>query len=341
MRKVLMIVCISLIAIVFTASAIYLNRSIFASYDAIQSEKITITIPPETNTLRIGKLLKSKNLINNEYIFLAYEKLKYKKPLKAGKYSIPKGTSMDKIINLLMQGSNVSDTIKLTIPEGFSVEEIADRISALGFNKDEFLSDCNKSDYNYDFIKNISNSQGRKYLLEGYLFPDTYVIKKDAGVKDIINKMLERFNEVVYKSYSSSKKTQSIDSVVNIASMIEKEAKVDKDRSLISSVIYNRINKKMKLQIDATVLYALGYHKSELSLTDLKIASPYNTYYVPALPIGPIGNPGLKSIDAAMNPTKTNYYYYVAQPDGSHVFSENYQQHITVTKEIQNEKTAK
>lgn len=329
----------SLVAIVivvfFIISAAIYYESLFKPVDNNSTEKEVI-IPQGASTLEIAKILRNKDLIKSEWFFIFRSKF-YDDgvQMKAGKYLLSSNMTTDEIIEKLKEGKVVLDTVKFTIPEGFTVSEIADRLQQMGIvKKSDFMNEAQNGVFNYEFLKDIPKD--RPDRLEGYLFPDTYIIKKGTSAHDIINLMLSRFDEI-YKSYIKGKETNvgmTTDKIVIIASMIEKEAKIDKDRPLIAGVIYNRLNKNMKLQIDATVEYALGEHKDKLSLDDLKVNSPYNTYLHYGLPIGPISNPGLKSIEAAINPAKHDYYYYVAQNDGSHIFSRTYIDQLNAEKKV-------
>ncbi|MCP2239347.1 endolytic transglycosylase MltG [Thermoanaerobacterium thermosaccharolyticum] len=313
------------IVVFFLLSSVFYYESLFKPVDnnSIQKE---VVIPSGSSTVEIAKILRSNNLIRSEWFFILRARI-YDNgvQMKAGKYLLSSNMTTDEIIKKLKDGKSMVDTVKFTIPEGFTVSDIADRLQEMGIvSKDKFLSEAQNGEFNYDFLKNVPKD--RPDRLEGYLFPDTYIVKEGTNEHDIINLMLSRFDEI-YKSYIKGNEKNvglSTDKVIIVASMIEKEAKIDKDRPLIAGVIYNRLNKNMKLQIDATVEYALGKHKDKLLFNDLKIDSPYNTYLHYGLPIGPISNPGLKSIQAALNPAKHDYYYYVAKGDGSHIFSKTY-----------------
>lgn len=329
------IMTFAIVIVFFILSTIVYYKSLFKPVDNNPIQKIVV-IPPRSSTIKIAKILHENNLIKNELFFIIRSRLNDSEvQMKAGKYLLSSNMTTDEIIKKLKDGKSIIDSVKVTIPEGFTVSEIADRLQYMGLvNKDKFLKDAQYGVFNYDFLKNVPYS--RPDRLEGYLFPDTYLVKNGASEDDIINLMLSRFDEV-YKKYikdNEGKVGMSADKIVIIASMIEKEAKLDSDRPLIAGVIYNRLNKNMKLQIDATVEYALKKHKDKLSYNDLKIESPYNTYLNAGLPIGPISNPGLKSIKAALNPAKHDYYYYVAKSDGSHIFSKTYISHIEAQKKI-------
>lgn len=331
MRKKHTVYALYIVLVIVFLIAYYINSSIPAGSS---NKSVNVVIPANTTALGIAKILKENKVIKNEYFFMLYLKINGKgNNFKAGKYQLKQDMPYKDIVDILTKGSNISEYVKLTIPEGYTVAQIADKLSQMGWSRNEFLKECKVGIFDYAFLKDIPSN--RPYRLEGYLFPDTYFIKKQTSEHQVIDMMLKRFDDVVVKYYNAQNKRIPLDEVVIVASMIEKEARIDIDRPLIASVIYNRLNKGMKLQVDATVLYALGIQKDRLTLKDLEFKSPYNTYYVKGLPIGPISNPGYKSIQAALNPAKTGYYYYVARGDGSHVFSRSYDQHLNAIKAIE------
>lgn len=183
----------------------------------------------------------------------------------------------------------------------------------------------------------MKNNNKKRYNLEGYLYPDTYLIEKGSNANDVIKSMLDRFEDVLKQAEDETKveiSDEDVEKIVTIASMIEREARVPGDRPLISSVIYNRLEKDMKLQIDAAVIYALGYHVDVVLNKHLEVDSPYNVYKYKGLPVGPIANPGLDCIKAALLPEKTDYLYYIMKDDGSHYFTNNYEDFLNKKKEL-------
>ena len=273
--------------------------------------------------------LSSKLLIK---VNLAIDKRSIK--LREGIYEIDTNSTLDNLISSLQNESGDKALVKLTIPEGYSIEEIANAIEEkdLG-SKEEFL----KAAQNYEVPNFISDNDQKRYKLEGFLYPDTYFIEKGLDANYIIKIMLNRFEQILKQVKDEAKvdiKDEDVEKIITIASLIEKEAKVQKDRPLISSVIYNRLEKNMKLQLDAAVIYALGYHVDVVLNKHLEINSPYNVYKYKGLPIGPIANPGIDSIKAALNPDETDYLYYILQSDGSHYFTNNYDDFLKKKKEL-------
>ena len=331
------IIPIIIAVIFFIFSALIYYNSLFKPLSTNKNtpDKI-IEIPPGSSANNIAEILYSKGLIKNEWFFLLRVKaLNTEGKMQAGKYLLSANMTTDQIIKKIALGKAQIDTVKFTVPEGFTVKDIANKLDIMGLaDKNTFLKEVQEGNFNYDFLKGIPKDRPER--LEGYLFPDTYNIIVGATDKDIINMMLSRFQQIYDEDIkpNSKKVNMTPDQIIIIASMIEKEAVIDKDRAMIAGVIYNRLKKNMKLQIDATVEYALGKHKDKILYKDLEVDSLYNTYKYPGLPIGPICNPGLKSINAALNPVKHDYYYYVAKEDGSHIFSKTYDEHLKAQKSI-------
>lgn len=280
--------------------------------------------------------LDSQGLIKNSSIIRAY--IKYKKVpgnIKPGLYTLSTNLSINEFISNISNGVFNKNTVFITIPEGYDLSQIAALLDKKGvISKDDFIKSC--SEYKLpNYIKDDSN---RKYKLEGYLFPDTYELKKNMSGKEIIDLVLshfdKQFNTLLKKDNISLDKSK-YDSLITMASIAEREAEKDNERSVVASVFYNRLNKNMKLQSCATVEYALGYHKDKLYNKDLEIKSTYNTYYVNGLPEGPICSPGLKSIEEALKPSNTNYLYFVSNNNGTHFFTDDYKKFEEVKKNTQ------
>jgi len=274
----------------------------------------SIFVVKKGDTVReIAYNLKTKRLITNPIVFfLLLKKLGLDKKIEAGDFRLSPSMTLDDIAQNLTHG--ILD-IWITIPEGLRAEEIAEILKDKIPTYESFWKD--------ELAKN-----------EGYLFPDTYLIPKDANIALIISLMFDNFDKK-YASITPNEKNQlsKNDSVI-LASLIEREAKFSQDRPLISSVILNRLNIGMKLDVDATVQYALGYSKDQkswwrkdLSLEDLKINSPYNTYTNQGLPPKPIANPGVASLQAALEPANTDYLYYISDKTGRNHYAKTLLEH--------------
>ena len=202
------------------------------------------------------------------------------------------------------------------------------------FSKDEFL----KSVKSYELPSYVKKDDSKRYNLEGYLFPDTYFFDKDVTPEDVISSMISEFEKTLKKVEEETKvtiKEDEIEKIITIASLVEEEAELDEERDLISSVIYNRLEKGMKLEFCSTINYAWGEHLPQVLNKHLEIDSPYNTYKNLGLPVGPITNPGEKSIVAAVKPAKTDYLYFMLlyNQGGKHHFSTTGAEHEKVKKE--------
>lgn len=282
----------------------------------------------------LNELDKENKLSSKFFIKLNLAIDKVNVNIKEGIYEINTDTTLGDLIKSLQNKDGDKDLVKLTIPEGYSIDDIANTVEEKGIcSKDDFL----KAVKEYTLPSFVRADPKKRYNLEGFLYPDTYLIEKGSDANSIIKSMLDRFNEVVKQveeENSTQIKNEDIEKIITIASLIEKEARVPKDRPLISSVIYNRLEKNMKLQIDAAVIYALGHHVDVVLNKDLEIDSPYNVYKYSGLPVGPIANPGIDCIKAALTPEKTDYLYYILQKDGSHYFTNDYDDFLNKKKEL-------
>lgn len=303
------------------------------------SDPITFTIERGMGTAQIAGLLQDKQLIKDELIFKVY--LKYKNQgsqFQAGTYSVKPGTTIDKLIVMLNDGSVLNGNgTRFTIPEGFTVEQIADKLSKEGFvNKKTFLKLVNNSSsVTSPLVAHIPTNVGIKHALEGYLFPETYELKKGSTEADIINTMAselqQKLESIDHWDQKLKARGLSLHELLTIASLVEREVVAEQERSLVAGVIYNRLDVGQKLEIDATVQYSLDKPKERLFFKDLKVDSPYNTYLKKGLPPGPICNPSLASIKAALSPESTPYFFYVTKKDGSqeHLFAKTYKEHLS------------
>lgn len=268
-------------------------------------------VPKNSSVGEIAEILRSKKVIIDPFGFtLIVRALKSDRNLKSGNYRISRVKNVFEIISILEEGVPQKQ-VKVTIPEGFTVYDVARRLKENGIIANE-----------NDFVEKAKQ-------FEGYLFPDTYFFYKGESPEKIIDAMKSRFYEVLPENYEemAKKKGLTLKEAVILASIVEKEAKFDKDRPLVASVFLNRLKIGMPLQSDATVNYALKSNKLWLSRNDLNVDSPYNTYKYTGLPPGPICNPGLKSLLAVVNAPKTDYYYFLTKPDGEAVFERTLEEH--------------
>ncbi len=292
--------------------------------DASDQTTVQVKIPDGSSASQVAVLLKNQDLIRSEKAFLKYcrqENLDAR--LKAGTFNLSRSMSVKEISSQLVTGQNVKDSV--TIPEGYTIKEIGQLLEEKkGIQPDEWQQAL-QDDYDYEFLP----PPDRTNRLEGYLFPDTYVFAEADDAHAMIEQMLKNFATRWDKQFAPLMAGTQMDSheIIIIASLIEREAQKAEERQRIAGVIYNRLDINMPLQIDATVLYSLGAHKSKVNNADLKVDSPYNTYRYPGLPAGPISCPGSASIAAALQPENNNYFYYVSRGDGSHQFSRTFAEH--------------
>lgn len=288
------------------------------------------------NTL-LDELDKSGVLKNKFLVKLKCKSNNYNIQLLPGTYEIDSEISLEEFINSIQQESKNGNVVEVTIPEGFTIEKIADRFSEKGlYTKDEFL-DAIKNYPLPDYVK--SNSK-KKYNLEGYLYPDTYFFTKDTKPEDAIKLMVEEFEKALKKAEKETGtklNKDDIEELVVKASLVEREGYLNEERPLIASVINNRLKKDMALEFCSTVNYIIGYDKDNtvLSNNDIKVNSPYNTYKNKGLPVGAIASPGYASIKACLAPSDTDYLYFMRLYDqgGKHHFSSTYEEHRKVQLE--------
>jgi UPF0755 protein len=287
---------------------------------------VTIVVPPKSSTTYISEVLQENNLIRSAVIFKLYAKITgFEKSLQAGQYKFSGFVSLQDIKNKMTKGQ--METKNFTIPEGYTLNQIAELLSKKGLvNKDKFMEIAQNGVFPYNYLP----PSGEEHRLEGFLFPDTYRLSGNYSEKEVIEIMLARFDQIYDQEWHrrTEEMGMTVQEIVTMASIIEREAKVPVDRPLIAGVFYNRLERKMCLESCATVQYALGKQKSVLLYKDLMIKSPYNTYNRTGLPPKPIASPGKDSLKAALYPSDTDYLFFVAKRDGSHYFSRSLPEHI-------------
>ncbi|OMF31745.1 aminodeoxychorismate lyase [Paenibacillus sp. FSL H8-0548] len=299
-----------------------------------------IDIPKGSSANEVADLLEQQGLIKNSFIFKYYLKLNDQGTrFQAGIYELSPGMDKDAIIAKLNAGDTVAaETIRFTIPEGFTVLQMADKLAAENLiNKETFISlvasQTNWGDV--EAVRSIPESDKLHQRLEGYLFPETYEMKKESTEEDIIKRMASELDRKLASLPEGwmdvlDERKISFHELLTIASLVEREVVVDEERALVAGIIYNRLADGMMLQIDATVQYSLDKPKERLYEKDLLVESPYNTYKVDGLPPGPIASPSFDSIEAALYPEKSDYLFYVTKKDGSqsHLFAKTYKEHL-------------
>lgn len=329
MKKIGLILSLLIILAVSSGCAAVLEKY-NAPVDETSTDLVLVTVEPGSSTTGIANTLLDLGLIQNVNAFKAKAKLmEVDGQMQAGDYQLSKAMSTEEIINKLVDGDVYIDTVKFTIPEGYEIRQIADRLEEMGLiDRATFYDILENYPFDYRFLEGVD----RQYDLEGYLFPDTYEIaRKDVSELNIITMMLDRFDEIFDDSdYDRAEEIgMSVNQVITLASIIEREGKLQEEFPIISSVFHNRVDISMSLQSCATVQYVLQERKENLTNDDIAIDSPFNTYLYAGLPPAPIASPGEVAIEAALYPADTDYLYFVLKEtnDGSHYFNSTLEGH--------------
>jgi UPF0755 protein len=333
MRKFLSFI-ILIIAVVIAG---WIFKIVFISQGGAGATK-SFTIESGQGVHAISRNLKQAGLIDNSFIFETYVWLKKSgTKIQAGDHQLQANWSLRQLTNVLTSGNSLSNEIVIKIIEGWDLYDLADYLAKNNFvSKDDFYKlvgnpgqhdNQNLPDWSKDFAFLQEKPDG--VSLEGYLFPDTYRVFKDASAEDIIKKTLSNFGNKVDDKLMAEIKNQgkTLYDVLTLASIVEKEAQTAADKKTVAGVYTNRLKIGMALQADPTVNYITGKQTDRPSLDDLKVDSLYNTYKYPGLPPGPICNPGLDSILAAIYPEKNSYFYFINTPEGNMVFAKTFEEH--------------
>ncbi len=316
-----------LLIVVFMVAFVFIQTG---PYDNNNSDDIVIEIPTGSTLGQVADILKENKLIKNKTLFKLYVRLSDNtSKLKSGKFLFNQTFSNDKIMKNLVTGKIYNEGIKITIPEGSTSNEIIDLLVKNKLGKKEIYKELINNPK--EFVGEFKFLNEEKITsLEGFLYPSTYYFKDDENETEILKDMLSTFNSKYNEKLQNKQKELKISlwEVVNLASIVEKEAVLDEDRPLIASVFYNRLDIGMPLQSDATIQYAFDKRKKSITYDDLKIDSPYNSYMNQGLPPTPIANPGIASIEAVLYPAKSDYLYFVATIDGGNNYSKTYEEHV-------------
>ncbi|MBO4220346.1 MAG: endolytic transglycosylase MltG [Clostridia bacterium] len=351
LKALVYIVAVLTVSIILSYVGIIIANDAFAFVKP--DEYFNVTIPELTTTSELADILHQEGIIKFPLIFKIYCGRGGKTAeFVAGDYVVNANSSYDELF-AQFQKSLKRETVRIAFPEGSTVDEVIALLvenevgTAEGFK--EVINNYDFSEYDFSFMDELEMTPERYYRLEGYLFPDTYYFYKSRGIEEgdgiylyqdevnAIVKFLERFDQIFTEDLKlrAEELKMSIDEVVTLASLIEKEGKFVVDFDKISSVFHNRLNNKTyfpMLQSDATIVYAmqlqLGERPSEITGNDLAFNDPYNTYLHPGLPPGAIANPGYNAITCALYPSNTDYYYFVSKKDGTMLFARTEQEHL-------------
>lgn len=300
----------------------------------LEGDTVVVMIEEGDSAEKVGTKLLDAGVIESAPLFRVLTSLMGEGDhLAPGAYEFTRGTTALSAVRRISQGITAANIV--TFPEGLRVNEFAEILEQNGVVEASFFRLAQLEQYQGSFLSEVPFGVG----FEGFLFPATYGFRLNEPVHDVVQQMLDAFDqryqeEILPRLPASGR---SLYEIITLASIIEREARVPSERPIIASVFINRLNQDFPLQADPTVQYALGsdpanvaqfgFWKQELSAADLEMPSPYNTYVFVGLPPGPISNPGLDSILAALEPARTNYLFFVARQDGSHVFAETLEEH--------------
>jgi len=335
-------------------------KSALQPVDPNSKQYVRVQIPDGANTQQIGSALEKSGVIKNGLVFTVYAKYKNYTELKSGYYNLQKSMSVEDVIKELQKGGTPEPQevtlAELTIPEGYTLEQIAQTVGQLQgefkepMTSEAFMAKVQDETFIAQEVAKYPNlleslpakDSGVRYRLEGYLFPATYAIKESTTIESLIDNMLAAMDKNLYPHYAAIKeKNLTVNELLTIASLVEKEGAKTEDRKLIAGIFYNRLNQNMPLQSNIAILYAEGKLGQNISLADdaaidTSIDSPYNVYTKVGLMPGPVDSPSLDAIESSINQTKSDYLYFVANVQDGKVYyattreehDRNVQEHI-------------
>lgn len=336
MKKTILVLIIAVVALLSAVGAGvgYFVYDFTHTRPSAVAQDVVYEVEPGKAFNTIAKDLENKGLVRNATIFSLWARFKGERSkVKVGEYLLRTNMLPEEILQTLVSGKSIARSF--TVSEGLSIYEIADLYEKEGFGTAaEFLVWARDP----KLIQSLLGEPGES--LEGYLFPETYMLTKYTDTKTLISNMVKRFlyvyNEVIAQSEIKGMNRREI---VTLASIIEKETGAPEERPLISSIFHNRLNRKMKLQTDPTIIYGkaekLGKIVINITRADLLTPTRYNTYVIDGLPPTPIANPGREALLAAVKPAASNYIFFVSKNDGTHVFSEDYKAHQKAVQSFQ------
>tara|TARA_B100001113_G_C21101420_1_gene618916 strand:+ start:240 stop:1271 length:1032 start_codon:yes stop_codon:yes gene_type:complete len=326
--------------IIMTSLVIVISVVLWQCYIPVAfkgSEKV-VTIPKGSTPLQVGKQLQSVGLIRSSQVFYGYVRIMgLKKPLRAGSFLLSPTQSIPQLIQSLQTDNGSHHLIRITVPEDYNIWEIAKRLAKKGISNYDaivhYWHETAKKDFEdeFSFLKGVPVS-----TLEGYLYPETYYIPKEKGLETLTRLMLTEFQNRIIPLWDndpavkrSPKARFNRHQVLTIASLIQKEARLKSEMPLISAVFYNRLQKRMQLAADPTVVYAMGKsYKDKVYYKDTKVDSPYNTYKYSGFMPSPISCVSEAAFKASLTPQNVSYLFFVANKDGSHTFTNTYREHL-------------
>ena len=294
-------------------------------------KKVHVKIREGMTTSEIADVLEAKEVIASSLKFSMMSRLRgYEGQLKPGTYIFTMGMNDEDVFSKLLSGEKY--LLRFTIPEGFGVKEIAERLYELDIaDKEDFIKAAeNFAPYSY-----MHKHKDVRYAAEGFLFPETYSVESDAPIEDILKMMAEEFDKRITPEMRERAKELglSIYDLTTLASLVEREVRYSEDRAIVAQVFLKRLKMNMPLQTDATLQYLLDEPKEDVTLEDTEIDSPYNTYKNNGLPPGPIANAGMEAFQAVLHPADTDYLYFVADRQGHNHYSNTYEEHLALVNQ--------
>ncbi len=336
MKKTFLVLSVAVVALLLAigGGAAYLGYTFLHTPPSTTAQDVVYEVSAGKGFNAIATDLEQRGLVKNAFFFSLYARLKNQRSkLKVGEYILRTNMLPHEVLETITSGKSIARSF--TVSEGLSIYEIADLYEKQGFGTaTEFMSLARDP----QFVKSLLGEAHDS--LEGYLFPETYMLTKYTDTKTLLGNMVKRFLYVYNEIQPQGNLPGwSRHQIVTLASIIEKETGAPEERPLISSVFHNRLLKKMRLQTDPTVIYGKAERTGRLEINitraDLTTPTRYNTYVISGLPPGPIANPGREALLAAMNPKPSSYLFFVSQNDGTHVFSDDYKNHEKAVKKFQ------
>ncbi|WP_135449411.1 endolytic transglycosylase MltG [Planococcus citreus] len=341
-RRIVLIVALVLLVVVAVAGwqAYSYVTDALEPVDPDSEEVIDVEVPIGSNLDSIAALLEENGVIKDARIYKYYVKFKNESEFQAGNYGLTQSMTLDEITQSLKTGKVYHEPLyTINVPEGLTLEEIAERVIAekTDYTAEQFMEQVQDEAYidelmvKYpDLLTEEIKGENVRYALEGYLFPATYPIYEESPSLTVLIEQMLDATKANIEPYQSVLQEQgkSPHWLLTFASLLEEEATAKSDRQTIASVFYNRIDQDMPLQTDPTVIYAMGEHKDRLFNSDYEFEDPYSTYTNKGLPPGPIAAAGASSIEAVLDPNQTEYLYFLADSEGNNYFSTSYEQHL-------------
>ena len=323
----------ALTSLVAGAILLWMTLEIYTSHRDCTRPAPIVSVPAGHSALKIAQILHSNGVVRHSWFFEWYVRLAGgAKSLQAGEYRFGEPLNLPQVLDKLRRG--LVYYYRVTIPEGLTMAEVAERLAHRGLGSENAFQQAMQQGRLVGDLDPVAQN------LEGYLFPETYFVSLKMEEEQMVRAMVSGFRDIWTSQRSQRVQELNLTTrdVITLASLIEKETALSEERPLISAVFHNRLRKNLKLACDPTVIYAVTLQREYdgvIHQSDLELDSPYNTYLYPGLPPGPIANPGLDSIDAALHPAQVDYLYFVSQNNGGHFFSSNYRDHRRAVQRYQ------